>query len=206
MTMFIVGAGGHGRVVAEAAAETGVCDVAFLDDRFPDVASCQGFPVLGSLASQAGLLVPGDRVCLAVGNNRKRAEIAEVYEDLPYASVIHPRAVISRTVCLGRGTAILASAVVNANANIGSHVILNTACIIEHDCVISDAAHVSPGAILAGGVFVGARSWIGAGAVVRQGITIGCDVIIGAGAVVVSDIADRTTVVGVPAKPRAHKC
>lgn len=206
MTMFIVGAGGHGRVVAEAASEAGFSDVAFLDDRFPDVAACQGFPVLGSLASQAGTFVSGDQVCLAVGNNRKRAEIAETYNNFPYASVIHPRAVISRTVRLGRGTTILANVVVNANSNIGDHVILNTACIIEHDCVISDAAHVSPGAILAGGVFVGARSWIGAGAVVRQGIAIGCDVIIGAGAVVVSDIADQTTVVGVPAKPLALQC
>lgn len=206
MTMFIVGAGGHGCVVAEAATEAGFSDVAFLDDRFPEVAACQGFRVLGSLASHAGKFMSGDQVCLAVGNNRKRAELAETYKTVPYVSVLHPRAVVSRTVRLGRGIAILANVVVNANANIGDHVILNTACIIEHDCVIGDAVHVSPGAILAGGVCVGARSWIGAGAVVRQGIVIGCDVIVGAGAVVVGDVVDRATVVGVPAKPLARRC
>jgi serine O-acetyltransferase len=48
---------------------------------------------------------------------------------------------------------------------------------------------------------IGDNVFIGAGARVLGGIRVGSNASIGAGAVVVSDVADRATVVGVPARP-----
>jgi serine acetyltransferase len=79
--------------------------------------------------------------------------------------------------------------------------IVNTGATIDHDCQLAEGVHVCPGTHLSGGVVVGARSWIGVGASVRQCIRIGADVTVGAGAAVVRDVADRLTVVGVPARP-----
>jgi acetyltransferase-like isoleucine patch superfamily enzyme len=53
---------------------------------------------------------------------------------------------------------------------------------------------------LCGNVIIGKGSFVGAGAVIRQGITIGKNAVIGAGAVVVKDVADNTTVLGIPAR------
>jgi acetyltransferase-like isoleucine patch superfamily enzyme len=78
--------------------------------------------------------------------------------------------------------------------------VMNSGAIVEHDCALAHGVHVSPGAVLSGGVNVGARTWIGAGASVIQGIVIGADVTIGAGAVVIRDVPDGVTVVGVPAR------
>jgi acetyltransferase-like isoleucine patch superfamily enzyme len=52
--------------------------------------------------------------------------------------------------------------------------------------------------VLAGNVFVGERTFIGANAIVKQGIKIGKDVIVGAGSVVLSDIPDGKKIVGNP--------
>jgi acetyltransferase-like isoleucine patch superfamily enzyme len=83
---------------------------------------------------------------------------------------------------------------------LGTGCIVNTAATVDHDCILGDGVHIAPGAHLAGGVRIGARSWFGIGAVARQGITIGADVLVGAGAVVIRDIADGKTVIGNPAR------
>ncbi len=90
-------------------------------------------------------------------------------------------------------------AVVNAGARIGFACIVNTAASVDHDCVLDAGVHISPGAHLAGQVFVGTCSWIGIGAIVRQRISIGSHAMIAAGAVVVKDVQDAATVIGVPA-------
>jgi acetyltransferase-like isoleucine patch superfamily enzyme len=71
---------------------------------------------------------------------------------------------------------------------------------VEHDCVLEEAAHIGPGAVLAGGVRVGAGALIGAGAVIRPGVAIGAGAVVGAGAAVVEDVAPGATVMGVPAR------
>ena len=46
-------------------------------------------------------------------------------------------------------------AVINAGSKIGIHTIINTNAIVEHDNQIGDYVHISPSAVLAGGVKVG---------------------------------------------------
>ena len=118
-----------------------------------------------------------------------------------FITVVHPKAIVSKTVSIDSGSVLLAGAVVNAGSIIGTNVIVNTNATIEHECRIGDHVHVAPGAILAGRVTIGDHAHIGAGAIIRQGLTVGNQAVVGAGAVVVKNVLAGTCVIGVPARP-----
>jgi len=200
--LLIVGAGGHGAVVAEAAAESSHWDkIQFLDDKLVG-SQVLGFSVVATTGDMVDQLDDSTELIVALGNNVHRLELlnAASKSGAGLATVIHPAAQISRSALTGGGCAVFAGVVVNARAKIGLGAILNTGATVDHDCVIGDGVHISPGANLAGEVTVGDRSWIGIGASVREGVTIGCDSIVAAGAAVIADVADGTTVGGVPAR------
>ncbi len=202
-SLTIVGASGHGKVVAEAALVSNWAAVEFYDRAWPDKQQVGRWAVAGDDATLWADLTRKDGVIVAIGDNWTRLMLLERLRQsgAKLVSIVHPMACISETARLGAGTVAMAGAIVNADAVVGIGGILNTGCSVDHDCVLGDAVHISPGAHLAGDVHVGDRSWIGIGASVRQGVRIGAGVIVGAGAAVVSDIADGLTVVGVPATP-----
>jgi sugar O-acyltransferase (sialic acid O-acetyltransferase NeuD family) len=140
------------------------------------------------------------RTIIAVGDNKTRKEISESYRGKFFHGISHATAVVDGTVELGKGTVVMANASINADTIIGEHCILNTGCIVEHDCVLDSFVHVSPGAVLAGGVKVGEGSHIGIGALVIPGKKIGKWCTIGAGAVIIDDVQDYATVVGNPGR------
>ncbi|WP_341863270.1 acetyltransferase [Gymnodinialimonas sp. 57CJ19] len=193
-TMLIIGAGGHGKVVADTAIASGYDNIAFLDDAWPEKTSIGSWKVQGKPEKS-----DFPTFC-AVGSNAAREGIFRAFELDDAPVLVHPSAITSPSSVVENGSLLVAGAIVNADARIGKGVILNTACSIDHDCVVGDFAHVSPGARLAGNVRIGKRSWIGIGAVVREGICIGDDVVIGAGSVVVEDIESGARVCGVPAR------
>ncbi|MTZ15530.1 acetyltransferase [Pseudomonas sp. JL972] len=198
----ILGASGHGRVVADTAECCGWQAVQFFDDAWPDLLENGVWPVVGDTAALMSRLADFDGVLVAIGNNRIRnAKLLELQAaGAPMVTLVHPAATVSRYAAIGDGTVVFAGAVVNAGARINPGAILNTCCSIDHDCLLGDAVHISPGARLAGGVQVGDLSWIGIGASVRQLICIGHRVVVGAGSAVVGDIPNDVTVAGVPAK------
>lgn len=201
--LLIIGAGGHGSVVADTAALTKRWHkIAFLDDRFPALSVIGNWPVIGTI--DAAKFMENDFLDLAIalGDSQKRTEIYHRLRQSKFSFpvIIHPNAVVSPLAKLEDGTVVLSNAVVNANSKIGPVNIINTGAIVEHDCILDEGVHVSAKAALAGGVTIGARSWVGMGANVVQKVAIGSDVMIGAGAVVVKPVADNKTVVGVPAK------
>lgn len=197
----ILGAGGHGRVVADCADVAGWPGICFFDDGIAPPGSLP-WPVVGGLVEFFAGPTPGAAI-VAIGQNAVRlARHRElVRANFTPAIVVHPRSVVSSHATVGRGSVILAGAVVNFGSRLGEAVIVNTASVVEHDCVLGDGVHLSPGAVLAGGVRIGAESWIGAGAVVREGIVIGSRCRIGAGAIVVKPVDDGQVVVGNPARP-----
>ena len=196
--LLILGASGHGKVVADIARQIGYTDILFLDDD-PDKKVCEGYKVAGKCTDFTSYDAD---ICIAIGNPEIRAKLfAEVKEsryNLPF--LIHPSAVLSANVSIGEGTVVMAGAVINIDAIIGRGCIVNTGATVDHDCRIGDFVHIAVGAHLAGSVTVGKGTWIGIGAVVSNNITIceGCT--IGAGAVVVDNICVRGTYIGVPAK------
>ena len=202
MKLAILGASGHGKVVADTAECCGWQTVEFFDDAWPGLQKNSVWPVVGDTTALMRRLADFDGVVVAIGNNRIRhAKLLELRAaGACVVTVVHPGAIVSRYAAIGQGTVVFAGAVVNAKACIGQGAILNTGCSIDHDCALGDAVHISPGVRLAGGVYVGDLSWIGIGASVRQLVRIGERVMVGAGSAVVSDIPNDVTVAGVPAK------
>ena len=198
----ILGASGHGKVVADTAECCGWASINFFDDAWPERKVNGIWPVIGDTCALYRQLDRSDGVLVAIGDNRIRhAKLRELDKrGGRLVTLIHPSATVSRYVEVGSGTVIMAGVVVNAGTYIRQGVILNTGCSIDHDCELENAVHISPGARLAGGVSVGDESWIGIGANVRHLISIGQRVIVGAGSAVVGDIPNDVTVVGVPAR------
>ena len=202
MKLAIIGASGHGKVVADTAECCGWHTIEFFDDAWPHCQVNGVWSVVGDTRTLMGRLADFDGVVVAIGNNRirhtKLLELQAVGARL--VTLIHPAATVSRYASISEGTVVFAGTVVNADTRVSLGGILNTGCSIDHDCVLGDAVHISPGARLAGGVRVGDLSWVGIGASVRQLISIGQRVMVGAGSAVVSDITNDVMVAGVPAK------
>lgn len=203
--LLIIGAGGHGKVVADAALETGRWQrIAFLDDAYVNGGSVLGLPVLGGVSKTRELVGDYPDCLVAIGNNARRRTLLQSAEQAGFAlpALIHPRAQVSQWAVVGPGSVVMAGAVVQVDSRLGFGVIVNTAASVDHDCVIGDAVHVCPGVHLGGTVTVGDGVWIGIGATVREGMRIGAGAVIGAGACVIDDIPARAVAVGVPARVR----
>ena len=192
--LVIIGASGHGKVVADIATLLGYDNIVFLDDN-PDITECAGFPVIGR-AEEANT-IDGDKF-VAIGKAVIREKIQSSLDNV--VTLVHPSAVISRRVSIGKGTVVMAGAVINSDTQIGDGCIVNTCSSVDHDCVVSDYCHVAVGAHIAGTCSISSRTWIGAGATVSNNISICEDCMIGAGTVVVKDIGESGTFIGVPAK------
>lgn len=199
----IIGAGGHGRVVADLCDLLGAWqEIAFLDDRFPEIRTCGEWEVVGTSADIPAAAA-GSEFALGIGSNPTRRKILEIVRQaggvLP--PLIHPSAAVSRRSRLGPGSVVLATAAVNIGAEAGAGAIINTGASVDHDCQLGEGVHICPGASLAGTVRVGDLAILGVGCSVRQGIIIGAGATVGAGAAVVADVLPGAVVAGVPAKP-----
>ena len=195
--LIIIGAGGHGKVIADNALKNGYTDIGFVDDNA--IGECLGIPIIGKSGDIERLNDGKTDFVIGIGNNATRKKIAEKY-GVNWVTLIHPSAIIATHVSIGAGTVVMAGAIVNPATSIGGHCIINTGAIIEHDNVLGDYVHVSPGAKLSGTVTVGDGTWIGTGASVVNNIKICPSVIIGAGATVTKTIDNEGTYVGVPVR------
>lgn len=191
--MYLFGASGHGKVIAEIA-KLNQIPLEGIIDQNPDLKEFLDFPVLQHPPTDAIDII------ISIGNNAIRKLIVTENTQFRYPTLIHPNAIVSDSATIGNGTVILAGAVVNAAVKIGQHCIINTCSSIDHDCIIDDFAHISPQVSLAGSVSVGEGSQVGIGACVIPGIRIGKWAMVGAGTVVIHDVPDYAVVVGNPGK------
>ena len=197
--LLILGAGGHGKVVADIAKNCGYEDIAFLDDH-KMVKTWAGYPVVGTAADMQRY--PDHELIVAVGDASIRQRLTEQAEKMgmKIPVLVHPKAAVAEETTLGAGTVVMAGAVINPGATLGKGCIVNTCASVDHDCVLGDFVHVSVGAHVAGTVTVGSRTWIAVGAGVINNLDICGDCMIGAGAVVVKPITESGVYIGVPAK------
>lgn len=206
--LVILGASGHGRVVAAAAIAEG-WEVLGFADADPTLRGT----VLGRLEVAAThdeelldwLRGSGASLILAIGQNRVRAKVFARLSarGVTWARVVHPRSWLAPGVTVGEGSVVCAGVVVQPGARVGANVILNTSCSVDHDGVLHDHCHLSPGVHLGGTVEVGEGTWLGVGVSVRNNLTIGPWATVGVGAAVVADLPADVVAVGVPARARS---
>ncbi len=197
--VYILGAGGHAKVVVATLLDSGFkVECLYDDDESKRNKTVLGVNVVGPLSEMAK-----NKECsllMAFGDNRFREKIAKELMNNTWVTVVHPSAYVHPSVKIGCGTVIFAGAVIQPGAVVGKHCIVNTGAVIDHDCIIGDYVHIGPGAKLAGNVKVGNRVFMGIGSVAIPGLVIGENSIVGAGGVVISDLPDSVTACGVPAR------
>lgn len=192
----IIGASGHGKVIADIARKNGYKEIVFLDDN-KDLRECGGYPVTGS--SSDANHIDAD-VIVGIGNTDIRKRIQESIPERKLATLVHPNAVVADDVVLGVGTVVMAGAVINSGTKIGKGCIINTCSSVDHDCIVEDYVHVSVGSHLCGTVSIQQGTWVGAGAIVSNNIFICEDCMLGAGTVVVKNIMKPGIYTGLPAR------
>jgi len=195
--LIIVGAGGHGKVIADNALRNGYTDICFVDDKA--LGECMGFPIIGTVTEIKGLNDSKTDFVIGIGSNGVRKKLAEEY-DVNWVTLVHPSAQISTQVSIGKGTVVMAGAIINASATIGEHCIINTGAIVEHDNVIDNYVHLSPSVKIGGTVRIGEQTHVGIGATIINNVNVCEGCIVGAGAVIIKNITESGTYVGVPAR------
>lgn len=197
--LLVFGAGGHGRVVAEAAMLENYWHSIHASARSLPSGQSELLPGINLLEVDAvSALNPA--IHIAIGNNQAREKEAAAWGYERLVSVVHPAATVSRFSSIASGCFVAAGAVVGPMAVVGMGVIVNHGAVIDHDVEVGAFSHIAPNASLGGHAKVGRRVLIGSGAVVLPSVMIGNDVTVGAGSVVSADLLESGTYTGIPAR------
>lgn len=199
-TLVILGAGGHGKVVADAALALHSWSRVLATDRNP--ARCTGELLAGVqlLPLDEALALADAAFHVAIGVAEFRERELRALGDRALATVVHPRASVSPHAQLGAGCFVAAQAVVAPSARLDVAVIVNHGAVVDHDVQVGAFCHVAPGAALGGGVRIGHHVLVGANASVLPGITVCDGVTLGAGAVLAAPVLEPAVFAGVPAR------
>ena len=197
--LLVFGAGGHGRVVADAAVASGRWSMVVASDRDPG--RCAGELLAGvAMQSLDVAVVAEGPLHVAIGDNTARERESGVLGQHRLVTVVHPRAILSAHAEIAGGCFVAAQAVLAPGACLGRGVVVNHGAVVDHDVTVGAFSHIAPTAVLGGGAQLGERVLVGSGAVVQAGRRVANDVTIGAGAVVCVDIVEAGTYVGIPAR------
>lgn len=179
--LLVVGAGGHGRSVAEAAELSGQFEVVgFLDDSLSSGAIVQNVPVLGNVTSMANHRGIFDQVIVAIGNNTVRERLLQqlTLAGFELATVVHPKAIVSPSAVLGAGSAVMAGAIVGTEAHLGLGIIVNCGAVVDHHATVEDVGHLGVNSSMAGGAVLGHAAWLQAGAALGYGVHVSANTVI----------------------------
>lgn len=188
--------------VVELCEDCGIHIAGIIDNNL--TGSYLGIPILGTDNDAARLYEEYSRCQLVITPDfpRVRERLFQLYSraGFEFATIISPKANISPSAKIGRGTVIQSGVNVSASTTIVSFVKLNTNANVMHDNVVGDYATIAPNAVLLGYVHIEKTAYIGANSTVLPHLSIGEGALVGAGAVVTKNVEANLIVKGVPAK------
>lgn len=203
--LLLIGATGLAREVMAAVRGTDQFDLLGLldDDPARTGTVLDGAHVLGRIEDVVRYPSAWIVVCTSSGTIRsdivRRFAALEVSPDR-FATIIHRSASVPEGCSVGEGSVVLANVVMTAGVTLGSHVVAMPQVTLTHGATVEDYGTLAAGAILGESVVVGRAAYIGMNVSVRQNVRIGDQAVIAMGAAVVSDVPDRQTWAGVPAR------
>lgn len=202
--IYIVGAGTYAEVMSELAKMLGYNIIGYYDDNPDKIGQyIMGKKILTRFSKFKEEEIANKNFIVAIGNNKKRYEICSLINDLGgiTPSLIHPRALLSPSVKLGKAVYIQANAYIWTKVTIDDFCIISPNVVIAHHTHIGKACLISTGSIVGASVKINNKSFLGIGSIVITGVSeIGENSIIGAGALVLKDVQPDCVVVGSPAR------
>lgn len=199
MSIYVLGAGGHARVILGLLRALNRPVAGLLDDHSAGQ-EVMGYPVLGPLDALPDR--PDTEAVMAIGANRVRQALATRWTAVNWVTLVHPAAFVDPGAQIGPGSVVMAGAVVQPGAHLGRHVIVNTGATVDHDCRLQDFVHVAPGVHLAGQVTLEEGVFMGVASAALPGVQVGAWTVIGGGGVVTRTLPGGVVATGLPARPR----
>lgn len=196
--IYIAGTGSFALEVVEYAQAAGrrVTGLVELIDPARVGSEIHGLPVV----AVDGRPQPGRDVVVGSGGDRLGYWAVLAEHGWEPGIVVHPKAHISPSAVVGKGSVVGPGVIVGAASELGPHVLVGRGALLGHHVRIGAGATLNPGANIAGNSMIGDRAVIGMGAVVSNGIEVGPGAVVAAGAVVVRPVEAETRVQGIPAR------
>lgn len=147
--LLILGAGQYGQVVRETAEAMGCFDqIGFLDDKSPIA--------LGNLADYESLRQEYSCAFVAMGNPNLRMQWLDKLEQAEYELpvLVHPRAYVSPSAKLEKGTIAEPMAVVNTEVAVEAGGLLCAGCVVNHNAHVMPGCQIDCGAVVASNAIV----------------------------------------------------
>jgi len=196
--ILLIGGGGHCRSCIDVIEAEGKYKIAGIVNQ-PGVNTdpILGYEVLGDDGDLSELFKEYTIALITLGQIKSADRRVKLFQHLrslgfELATIISPRAYVSKNASLGVGTIVMHNSLVNAGAKIGNNCILNTKSLVEHDAIIEDHCHISTSCIVNGGTHVRERTFLGSNSTIKEYITIGKNCVVGAGEKVLSDLPEKT--------------
>jgi len=205
--LILIGAGGHCTSCIDVIEQEGEFRiVGILDIKENLGKSLLGYKIIGTDDDASQHMAFNDFLCTIgkTNNSILREKIINKFSTCGanFATVVSPKAQVSKHAIIGAGSIVMHHATVNANVRIGLNCIINTGANIEHDSIIGDGTHISTNAVINGNCQIAKNCFVGSNATIIHGITVSENSIIGAGAVLLKSFRESGTFVGNPAKKK----
>jgi len=172
--LYLIGGGGHCKSCIEVIEEAGDFKIKGIFDLPEKVGEkILGYEIIGSDKELEEYKSKDNYFLITLGQIKSSALREKYFNmDLHFATVISPRAHVSKYAKVGKGSIVMHDAFINAGAEVGSNCIINTKSLIEHDVKIGDHCHISTAAIVNGDCIVEDRCFIGSNSVLKNNITV----------------------------------
>jgi sugar O-acyltransferase (sialic acid O-acetyltransferase NeuD family) len=176
--LYLIGGGGHCVSCIDVIESEGKYKIKGIFDRPERVGEkILGYSILGSDQDLKSYVNPKASFLITVGQIKSSEPRMRIFQNLvdlnaEFATIISPRAYVSKHASLGRGTIVLHDSLVNANVKVGENCILNSKSLIEHDSIIEDHTHISTAAVVNGGCRVEKGSFVGSNSVLKEGLVV----------------------------------